>query len=819
MIARILPSILIPIIVMTGAFASPLYRTKNPFTISPDFNFASHSDGLFSPASNPVFADDRKGPMLSYRYFSYDGKTAGDHFAMGRAYGFSFIYSWLGSVYMNDSKKIEESGANCFSIDKGFFIKDDMLGIGAGYSFSSSENRRFKGYRSWRLGLVFRPFRYVSLGATLNDLWGEINGNSLNMREVYSLSVRPLTEKLTLSFDATRESGRKITRFGFRTGLEMRLFYGISVYARYERSGNFIFGMQMPLFIRSGDVMGGAVEFHKSYVRDGGKDFYTFAAGYPSARYESSPVIAVKKNYLKIKLSSRIRENTKRGFFGDRALSFYDYVHAVRRAAEDDTIHGLILQIDGVGLGFSQVQELRSELKNFRKNGKTVHAIMTASGNREYYLASAADRIYFTPNSSFYLTGLKAEVYFFKGLFDKIGVRIESFSAGRYKSYNERFTRERMSDAYRENLMSVLSDMNEQFIGDIAADRGLEKSRVKDLVGRGIMSGDDAVKAGFIDEVCYHDEASRKVSSGGGVIRIKKYSSEKTNDFVWGRRDTIAVVHVSGSIERGRSTGSFFGPAIGDEDYRGILDEVFKDESVKAVVIRVSSGGGSSAASDFMWNHLVMLKKKHKKPVVFSFGDIAASGGYYIALTGDRIYSGRGTLTGSIGVVYGKLSLKRLFEKIGITRDVVKMSEYADIFSFSRDLTEKEKALVQSEVDFIYGRFIDKVAESRKIPKEKLPEIAEGRIFSGSQGKAKGMLDEIGGLMVAVEYAKTVSGIGRDYRVKMYPDESFALTDLLELPEIRNIAGFIGTVVKKAIKETDENERVYYMYPYMIDIK
>jgi protease-4 len=235
--------------------------------------------------------------------------------------------------------------------------------------------------------------------------------------------------------------------------------------------------------------------------------------------------------------------------------------------------------------------------------------------------------------------------------------------------------------------------------------------------------------------------------------------------------------------------------------------------------VRVDSGGGSAAASDYMWNYLLLMKKKHPKPVVFSFGNMAASGGYYIACTGDKIFASRGTITGSIGVVAGKLSLKELYSKLGITSETIKMSEFADVFNETRDLTERERKLFQENIDFIYDRFTGRVVEGRKIDSSRIPEIAEGKVHTGRGAAQNGLADENSGLMAAIEFAVKESAIDDYYTVVHLPEKGGYIRSLMRSSAESSALKNLGFLLKAAEKYNFPDEKILYMTPYVIEVE
>lgn len=798
-------------------FSGHLHAADNPFAIH-ERGSASHSAGPFGQTINPVFADLQSTPLAAYQYSFYDGRKSGDHFIQAGYRGFTFLYGHFQDIYLKNIDNIDHAGASYFSFTKGVMIKN-IFGFGLSYSFSKSSVRSFKGYRGLDFGLLLRPCRYVSLGFVMDDAWGIINGHRLRWRQIYSLSIRPWWERLTLSMDIVYEKGDRPSGLNYRFTADLRLWYDISLFVTGDTRKNFIFGLSFPLWFRSYPPAGFAAHYYRGMYGGGAPDRNSFGASIYLTGNRSALALPGGGRYLKIIVDGSISEIEKRSFWGTEAAVFYDIAAAIDRAAGDPALDGIIVQIDGAGPGFAQVQELRQGLKKARSKGKKVYAVMSAPGNKEYYLASAADRIYYTPNSPFYITGLRAQVYFFKGLMDKVGVQFESVRRGTYKSFNEAFTREHMSEAVRENITSLLSDLNRQYVDDIMADRGITREAIDDIFSRGPLEPAEAVKSRFVDAIGYPDDAVESIGRNVSVVGFSSYLKEEWIDYRWGMAPKIAIVVIEGSIVGGSSFDTGWFRSIGDAAYRKALETAFRDPAVKAVVVRVNSGGGSAAASDVMWHDLVKLKKKYRKPVVFSFGNVAASGGYYAACAGGRIFASPGTTTGSIGVVFGKITLEELYRKLGINKDVIKMSEFADIFSESRRLTGKEKDLLQKGIDFTYDRFTGKVMEARRISAADIARVAEGRVFTGSQAHDKRLTDETGGIVAAVEYARYLARIDDRFEIAKFPDERGPLFELFKLPEFRMISEQVRGLLQNAEYLKLKNERALYLFPYRVDIE
>lgn len=810
--------IVIAIVIASAAILPARGATPNPFLLSPDHGSASYGTGAFRSMTNPALGGEQRTPFVAYRALFYDRQKTGNHFAALGAYGITALYGRYDECFMPDTKRLDHTAASWMQVGAGHLF-GRYLGLGASYSFSASDNRRFKGLQSWSAGVILRPIPYLSIGATVRDLGARVNGSRLAWTEVYSLAVRPATDRVTLSVDVLRRRGASWRGVDIRYGADVRLVNDITIFARGDRKMNITAGLTIPFTApRTGGPwfdVGYARSFNRGPAPDVNSIGFTLALeGRPGAG-----LLPGKRSIIHIVLKGGVPEISRRDFWGRERTAWFDVVETVRRAAGDPLVTGIMLQIDGSGLGFAQVQELRDELKAARRAGKKVYAVLTRPDNRDYYLATAADRIYCSPPAFFAITGLSARVYFFKGIMDKVGVKFEAVKRGKYKGAPESYTHTRMSEATRENITALVRDLHEQYCGDIAGSRPLSRQQLEELFAAGGITPDEAQKRGFIDAVMYPDEARREIANSGDLLSMTDYLAARGHDDTWGMQPRIAVVVASGDIVSGRAFTGGRRSSIGDETYRRALDHAFIDPRVRAVVVRVSSGGGSAAASEFMWHHLATLKKKYRKPVVFSFGNAAASGGYYIALTGDRIFADRGTVTGSIGIFFGKISMQGLYEKLGINKETIKMSEFADILTESRDLSDRERAVLQGGIDFLYDRFTGRVMEARKMDAARVAARGEGRVFTGAQGREQGLVDEIGGLAAAVQYARTLAGITGPCEVVKLPRERAGLTDAFALPSFLQAMESLEPLVRQAMLVRMASEGALFLLPYDIEIE
>jgi protease-4 len=796
-----------------------IYAAENPFPVPPSALSAGYSEGSFSSMINPVFSDLYTTDDAAYRYLSYNDEDMGNHFASLNLFGFDLIYSRYNSIPGTGGDSMLNSGVNLYSLNRGFFF-GNVFGFGAGYSFGRSEDELFDDYSGWNAGLLFRPFSFLSIGVVFRDLNGTIGGEKIDRSDVYSISLRPWKDYLTLSADCVKKEKVNFKDAEFYYSGEFKGYKDISLILKYGTDKSFTAGLKLPFFVRSGSGSEITLDAYGSGNSET-SDFKSAGIAFKFRRNREAIHIAAADNFINLKIDDNYAAEREESVFLTKSEpTFQDLVRGIEKAGDDSSIKGIIMEIDSAGFGMAQVQEIRDLLNKFRSRGKKVYTVLNYSGNKEYYLATASDRIFFTPNTTFKITGLSAKAYFLKGLLDKGGVKFESFSKGRYKSFSETFTRKDMSKDARENLTAILTDLNEQFIAGITEERKLTRPAIDELFRKGFYTPAEAKEKGFIDEVMYTNEAADSIRKKAGTISFEDYIDEEESISSWGDVPAIAVINVTGSIVSGRGGGSAMSGSTGDYEYKHSIESAFADSSVKAVVIRIDSGGGSAAASDYMWNALSSAKKKNPKPVVFSFGNVAASGGYYIACTGDTIFAGKGTITGSIGVVAGKVTAEELYSKLGITTETIKMSEFADIFSESRSLTQNDKDLFQKDIDFIYDRFTGKVMEGRGISGNEITEVAEGKIHTGSAAKGNKLVNETGGLIAAIEFAKSKGDVDSEYRILNFPEEESFFEGIFSgtgsLTAFKSMKFIIQNIEKYRMFEKEE---ALYIQPYTIEIQ
>jgi protease-4 len=426
-----------------------------------------------------------------------------------------------------------------------------------------------------------------------------------------------------------------------------------------------------------------------------------------------------------------------------------DYWSSLRYAATDNRIKGIEIRARGLGVGWAKLQELRAGLANFKKSGKPVYAMLEGSGTREYYVASVADRIYDSPDDLLDVKGLRVEGMFLKGTLDKIGANFEVDHIGRYKDAGDMFTRKDMSPETREVLNQVLDQLYGDFCATVASGRNRTADDIRTVVDQGPFPAQKAKDAGLVDVLGYEDQLYDQLEAKLGVKDPARVSLRTYSRAIPYKGDHIALLAAEGDILRGRSDDPFGGAdVIASNTMAQTIRQLRKDSSVKGVIFRVDSPGGDAVASDEILHEMKLLSAA--KPLVISMSDYAASGGYFISMTGDQIVAYPDTITGSIGVIYGKFTFKELYNKLGIDKEILQRGKFADIDSDYHPLSDAGREKLHEGILSTYHSFVSKVAAARKKSYDQIDPIAQGRVWMGAQAKENGLVDELGGIDKAI---------------------------------------------------------------------
>ena len=469
------------------------------------------------------------------------------------------------------------------------------------------------------------------------------------------------------------------------------------------------------------------------------------------------------------------------GLLGGRSTSTVRaFVSGLEKARRDPRIKTVLLMPSSLSLPYwAKVQELRDAILEFKKSKKTVVAFLEYGGDREYYLASAADKVYLLPTSSLDLTGVASYEIFLRGALDKIGAVPDFLHVGEYKTAVNQMTEKGFTPAHREMSESLNRDMYDQLVRGIAEARKKSEQEVRALMDQGPFTPGEALRHGLVDELAYEDQLDDRVpemrsgSSETRRIEGSDYSRIRAESLGFRPRSRIAVIYAVGTIVSGQSVfDPLNGAMVGSDTLVEQIREVRDDDSVKAIILRVDSPGGSSVASDVIWRELMITRdEKPSRPLIASMSDLAASGGYYISMPAQVIVAQPATLTGSIGVYTGKVALGGTLGKLGVSTETVTSGANANIYSPFDPFSPGQRTRLQDHMQDFYENFVEKAAESRKTTPERIDAVAQGRVWTGRQARENGLVDALGGLDTAVRIAKERARIPDDEDVELvaYP--------------------------------------------------
>jgi protease-4 len=546
--------------------------------------------------------------------------------------------------------------------------------------------------------------------------------------------------------------------------------------------------------------------------------------------------------------------------FGTSSENFKSKLDRIKKAKDDSKVQALYLEIDGLGIGRGKLHELRRAIADFRKTGKKAVAFLESGTAADYLVAIACDEVCVPESGWLMLTGVRAEMMFYKDLLDKIGVKADMLQMGEFKGAAEPLTRSSMSPSLRKQLEGLIDDFYEHdFIGLIVASRKgkeLTPDKVKALIDEGPFSAKQAMQAGLIDRVAYPEkfQDSLKTTLKVDAIKfLKNYAKAKSEDIDLSNpfalfkllappktkkssKTKVAVIYATGVIVSGRGGESVMGEdSCGSTTMIEAIREAEEDLTVKAIVLRVDSPGGSALASDLIWNELTRCKK----PIIASMGDVAASGGYYISMASPKIFAEPGTLTGSIGVVGGKIALAGAFDKIGLKTEVISRGAHANILAGTSPFSESERKAMTALMRETYNQFLDKAIAGRakagkKFTREELIKFAEGRVWSGRQAKTHGLIDELGTLDDAIAAAKTEAKLEKSAEVELLilPRSKSFIEQYLDKADSR--APSLGAAKLPLVNQVPElhrhlrtldglfrlrSEPVWVMMPYRLEVR
>lgn len=500
-----------------------------------------------------------------------------------------------------------------------------------------------------------------------------------------------------------------------------------------------------------------------------------FAVVRLAGSFAERPITVADGSTLVVKLEGDLPEKSPPEiplpfFEAQTPITIREVWETFHKAASDSRIKGIIFEPRGLDIGWGKMQEIRDEILQFKKSGKPVITYLRSPSGREYYLASATDRIYLAPEDSLDLKGLRVEGVYLKNTLDKVGVKADVIHAGKYKDAGDIFTQTSMSPETSEVLNQILDQYYGNLIETVAQGRKQQPDAARAIIDQGPYTADEAQAKGLVDALGYEDQVvqnmeGRLKQNELKLVPIKSYLKALPPSSGVVRR--VALVVGDGEITRGSGNPNSDEQGITDTAMIKLMKQAENDSSIRGVILRVNSPGGDGMASDDILHEAKNLSKK--KPLVISMSDVAASGGYFISVTGDPIVAYPNTLTGSIGVLFVRFNLHGLYDKVGVNKQVLKRGRYADIDSEYVPLSDDEHQKISGEIDAFYKSFVSRVADGRKKSFDQIEPISQGRVWLGSQAKQNGLVDELGGLDRAVELIRKRANIAASDQIALVP--------------------------------------------------
>ena len=755
-------------------------------------NSVAMSDDALATFFNPAGLGTRRALNLYYlRTYNSDLPNDDAFFIAAPNTGFS----------MEFANATEDVDFARYSLSAGHHLGSSLY-WGTSYSWINSDTETYDDYKSVAVGLMYRR-RFFSMGAIARDLnRPKIDNQKLGRTYDIGFALRPGTWRTTLSVDMRKI--QDISEIDFSYGVEIRPIREFMLRGTYNSDDSFDirFGINIGNF-----GIGTANYFDENKKTDTGVGYFHFSTA------AITKPISRKRVFLDLDMTQL-----------DRTL---------RIAKWDKDVTGALIRLNGKKFGMGTLQEKRDAIMDFRNSGRVVVCYITHCSTGDYIVASACDAIYMHPSVDVRLIGMQSELSFYKGVLDKIGIQAHFERIGEYKSASESFTRTDMSEKHSENRNTMLDDLYDQLTNDIATARGWTPESVKQLIDSGPYTANQAIKSKIVDKLLYKDQLKNVINKlvKRDVKHVKM--SEYLNSGLYPQKWTvpkpkIAIIEAKGMMVNGES---FFdlstrSSVMGADTIVRAIENCRLDDSIRAVVLRIDSVGGLVIAADKIWHQLMHLTAA--KPLIVSMGDVAASGGYYIAAPAETIVAEPGTITGSIGVIGGKYTLKGMYDKIGINKEVIARGKHAGFYSKYTGFTPEEQEILQRQVKEIYDDFITKVALGREnLTAAEVDKVARGRVWTGRQAKEIGLVDELGGLDKALEIAKQRVDLNdKVVEIVRFPKISWLSTFLgysqlistAKLPLLSSVYQLLELNASSKFIEMIKQHHIFLLMPYEISV-
>lgn len=769
-----------------------LFADKEEFYYYNRFNpYASVYNSLSSLENPAIFGllEDTQFSLFYQELFQLDSKYYGAALELGNV-GFGISY--------NDNDLIDFLK---YMVPVGFKAGDYML-MGVGLSLYDPIAPKYKSSWDWYAGAYFMPARFLNISVVGQNLGQPAVGDiSIRRRLNLGIGIKPFSEALEMYGDFSFIEHNKEMPHRYMIAINpvkgMRLFFGIND----EKD---MFGGLNLDFMKFGVAFSGSYSDKES--RFDGKGF---AFRFSKNNYEE--LFTLSRQIVMVRLDNEIYDGKREDLLGIRkkGKSLIEVLNNFNAAMYDNSVAGMIVYISDLNISLAAAEEIREAILEFRKRGKKVVVFLESADDISYFIATGADRIVINEGGSLYLKGGASKNLYLKNFFEKIGVRFDVVSAGEYKTAFEPLVSEKGSEKRREQTLRLLSSLQGYVDETIADARNLKSEDLKRIYSTGLFSPQKAKIERLVDDISTIEGLTKdlKYYFGQDYGLNVNYSSLTIMKGNWQLKRRIAIIYLNGDIVYGKGFADSLGyETIGNSDILEMAEEIIKDETIAGVIVRINSPGGSTLASQLIFEALSKIKEK--KPLIVSVGGMAASGGYFSAISSDYIIADNTSIVGSIGVFFLKPDISNLIKKLGINYESQKIQESGDSDSIFRGLTEVEIKNVKDYIDNFYQHFKQKVSSSRNIDISKITEIAEGKVFAGREAKSIGLVDKVGGLKEAVAKIRSLANLPADVDIEFV--EFAKKRDLGSV--LLNEDSLFKMFLKSIFMEKNLNEFILYRY-------
>lgn len=787
--------------------------------------FSSHSDELsipsnlfyYQPAASVFGAEaiwNNPAALSEFRVSGFQLMADYSDGYFGKSWGAVLNREGMGFAY----RKLYRPDGDDF--------KEYIISVGSplgqnlnfGISYHSIKNLTFTGNEYsdnnfWDISFSGKLNNKFKWGAVISNLNHTKVNNIKTDREMrYSIAYRPLGNKITLAADMFLSTTTKLSNADYIYHAKAELIPGLYLNGYIDDNNNFELGIRANIlkYFTGGRRLS---DKNNNHIQS------TVFFGAIDQRQPS--IIKSPKRRLSVKLSGRPQENPTRAIIGKNQPSFLSMLLNIYRAADDPAIAEMVISFNRLKLGFSQAQELREAILFFKNKDKKITCHISYPNNIAYYIASVCNEILIPPVSQLNLTGLKAELTFYGKTLEKIGIKIELLKIGKYKTATETFTQATSSDENKEQINRLLDNLYHQFVNGIAQGRNLSLDSVKTIIDNGPYTSDEAIQYGLVDGLSYKDEMTANFLTKMPEISYHKYISDTLVNDNWQTVPTLAIISASGEVAFSSNKFSFFNSPT--DVTPNLMKKAFQktrlDPNIKGIIFRIDSPGGVALAGDEIYHEV--SKTAREKMVVSSFGNLAASGGYYIAMPASYIFANPSTITGSIGIYGGKADFSGLHDKLNIGKELYVRGKNAGMLTNIRPFSNQEKEKYLSHLNSMYQHFLTLVSENRNLSVDSIDNLGRGQVWTGEEALSNGLVDKLGGIKETLDFTADRLGL-KDYRIKIYPQKK----TLFNFPGANLFKSFFSIFVKNKngdnlLKQIipDESFGLFTRLPYDIVIE